>query len=118
MADKSKTTKDISDKALQIVETAKNTGKLRKGTNEATKAIEHGGAQLVVIAQDVEPPEIVMHLPALCEEKRIPYVYVPSKIELGRASGLDVPSAAIAVVDVGEGKNLMKELMKALETKG
>ncbi len=107
--------KELSDKVLQIIEMARNTGKVRKGTNEATKSIERGEAQLVVIAGDVEPEEIVMHLPALCEEKKIPYVYVPSKIELGRAAGIDVPSAAIAVADPGEGKQQLKEVIKGIE---
>ncbi len=108
--------KDISDKVLQAIEIAKNTGKLRRGTNESTKAIERGVAQLVVIAEDVEPEEIVMHLPALCEEKKIPYVYVPSKTDIGRAIGIDVPSAAVAIADAGEGKTLLKDILKGIET--
>ncbi len=107
--------KDLVDKILQAIETAKNTGKLRRGTNETTKAIEKGISQLVVIAGDVEPEEIVMHLPALCDEKKIPYVYVPNKLELGRASGIDVQSAAIAIVDAGEGKDLIKGIISSLE---
>ncbi len=108
-------TKEVGDKVLQAVEIAKNTGKIRIGTNETTKAIEKGIAQLVIIAEDVDPEEIVMHLPALCDEKKIPYVYIPSKQELGRATGIDVQSAAIAVVDFGEGKNLLKEILKGIE---
>jgi ribosomal protein eL8 len=107
--------KDLSDKVLQAIESAKNTGKLRKGTNESTKAIEKGIAQLVAIAGDVEPEEIVMHLPALCDEKKIPYVYISSKLELGRAAGIDVGSAAISIVDAGEGKDVLKEVIKRLE---
>lgn len=107
--------KDLSDKILQVVETAKNTGKIRKGMNEATKAIEKGIAQLVVIAEDVEPEEIVMHLPALCDEKKIHYTYVPSKLELGRAAGIDVGSAAIAIVEPGEAKELLKEIIKRID---
>ncbi|MHA1743244.1 MAG: 50S ribosomal protein L7Ae [Candidatus Heimdallarchaeota archaeon] len=104
--------KELSDRVLQLVETARNTGKVRKGTNETTKAVERGIAQLVVIAEDVEPEEIVMHLPVLCDEKKIPYVYVPSKAELGRAAGIDVSSAAISVVEPGEGKELLKEIVE------
>lgn len=107
--------KELGDKILQAVEIAKNTGKLRRGVNETTKATERGIAQLIVIAEDVEPEEIVMHLPVLCEEKKIPYAFVPSKLELGRSSGIDVPSAAIAIVDAGEGKNLIKEISNAVE---
>lgn len=107
--------KELSGKILQAVETARNTGKLRRGVNETTKAIEKSISQLVVIAGDVEPEEIVMHLPALCEEKKVPYVYVPSKLELGRSSGIDVGSSAIAIVDAGEGKNLIKDILNSLE---
>jgi len=106
--------KDLSDKVLQAIEMARNTGKIRKGTNESTKAIEKGIAQLVVIAEDVEPKEIVMHLPALCDEKKIPYVYVPSKLELGKAAGIDVSSASISIVEPGEGKDLLKDILKKL----
>lgn len=107
--------KEMTSKVLQLVEAARNSGKLRKGTNETTKAIDRGIAKIVVIANDVEPKEIVMHLPALCDEKKIPYVYVPSKMELGRSAGLDVPSAAIGVVDVGEGKDLYKEILAKVQ---
>src|SRR5438445_6836968 len=103
--------KELSDKVLQLVEVARNTGKVRRGTNETTKAIDKGQVQLVIIAADVEPEEIIMHLPALCEEKKIPYVYVPSKQDLGRASGIDVGAASIGISDAGEGKNLLKEII-------
>ncbi len=107
--------KELSSKVLQAIETARNTGKIRKGTNESTKAVDKGEAKLLVIAGDVEPEEIVMHLPSLCDEKKIPYVYVPSKSELGRAAGLDVGSAAISIVEPGEGKELLKELVASIE---
>lgn len=109
--------KELNDKVLRLIETVRNSGKLRKGTNESTKAIEKGIAKLVVIAGDVEPPEVVMHLPALCEEKNIPCVYVSSKMELGRAAGIDVPSAAISVVDLGKGKDLFSDVEKELSKK-
>ena len=107
--------KELSDKVLQAIETAKNTGKIRKGTNESTKAVEKGEGKLLAIAGDVEPQEIVMHLPPLCDEKKIPYVYVPSKSELGRAAGLDVPSAAICITEAGEGKEALKEIITNIE---
>jgi len=109
------TTKELSDKILQLVEAAKNNGKLRKGTNETTKAVEKGQAKLVIMAEDVEPEEILMHIPVLCEEKKIQYCYVPSKQELGRAAGIDVPTAAIGIVEAGDGKDLMKDVLKRLQ---
>lgn len=88
----------------QIVETAKKTGKIDKGTNEVTKAIERGVAKLVVYAKDVEPKEIVSHLSILCKEKKIPCVEVDSKQKLGVAAGIGVSASAIAIIDAGEAK--------------
>ncbi len=107
--------KDAADKAYQLLQVAKDTGKLRKGTNETTKAIERGIAKLVLIAEDVEPPQVVAHLPILCDERKIPYLYVPSKLELGKSAGLDVGSAAISVIEPGDGAQSLKELTKVFE---
>ena len=103
--------KELVDKAYEAVEIAKKTGKIRKGSNETTKAVEKNLAKLVVVAKDVNPLEVVMHLPPLCEEKSIPLVVVPSKEELGAAAGLSVPTAAVAIVQEGDAKNLIKEII-------
>ena len=107
--------KEISDKILQTLELAKNTGKIRKGTNETTKSIERGEAKLVVIAGDVQPPEITMHLPIPCNEKKIPYVHIPSKEELGRSVGINVGTASACIVEPGEGKNNLEEILKKIQ---
>ena len=107
--------KEMSDKAIQLVQVAKDSGKLRKGTNESTKAIERAVAKLVLIAEDVDPPQVVAHLPILCEERKISYLFVPSKLELGRAAGIDVGCAAITVLDGGEGAKTLKELIDSTE---
>jgi large subunit ribosomal protein L7Ae len=106
--------KEIVDKVYEILEIARTTGKLRKGTNETTKAIERGQAKLVIIAEDVNPPEIVMHLPPLCEEKGIDYVFVPSKNDLGSACGIEVSAASACITDAGEAKTALSELIKGL----
>lgn len=85
-----------------IVEKARKTGKVDKGTNEVTKAIERGVAKLVVYAKDVEPKEIVAHLPAICKEKGIPCVEVDSKQKLGLAVGVKVNASAVAVIQAGD----------------
>ncbi len=110
---------EVVDRALEAVKRAKETGKIKKGTNEATKAVERTHAKLVVIAEDVQPEEIVMHLPILCDEKKIPYIFVPSKKALGEAAGLQVPASAVAIVDPGQGKDIVDEVAKrASELRG
>lgn len=83
----------------EIVEKARKSGKVEKGTNEVTKAIERGTAKLVVAAADVDPKEIVQHLPILCKEKNIPYHDADSKQKLGIAAGLNVGCASVAVIE-------------------
>lgn len=104
--------KEKANKAYEAIEIAKNTGKIKKGANEVTKSVERGTAKLVVIAKDTNPQEIVMHLPILCEEKKIPCVVVPSKDELGAAAGLQVSTTSVAVIKEGDSKDLIRELAK------
>ena len=100
--------KEIIEQVYQAIEMAKTTGKLRKGANEVTKAIEKGQAKLVAVAADVQPPEIVMHIPMIAKEKGIPCITVNSREELGAAAGLGLPTTAVAIVQEGEAKNLIK----------
>ncbi len=106
---------EISEKAYEAVRKARESGgRIKKGTNETTKAVERGQAKLVLIAVDVDPPEIVMHLPLLCDEKKIPYVYVPSKKRLGEAAGIEVAAASAAIIDPGNAKELVEEVIRAV----
>ncbi len=112
---KFETPKELSDKAYSLAEIARDGGKIKKGTNEVTKAVERGDAAIVIMAVDVDPQEILAHMPALCEERNVPYVYVPSKVELGNAIGLEKPTASIAILDVGKGKPLCDEIAQAVK---
>jgi large subunit ribosomal protein L7Ae len=103
---------ELIKKALQALEIARDTGKVRKGTNETTKTIERGQAKLVILAEDVDPPEVVAHVPLLCEEKKIPYIYVHSKEQIGTASGIDVPSAAVSIIEPGNARDLINDIAK------
>ncbi len=109
------TPKELAETALEAVKQARMSGKVRRGANEVTKVVERGQAKLVIIAEDVEPPEVVAHIPLLCEERKIPYLYVPSKEELGKASGIDVQAASIAIVDPGEAKQLLDQVLEGLK---
>ena len=96
-------------KGYEIVELARKSGKIRKGTNEVTKLLERGVAKAVVYAADVNPKEIIMHLPLLAKDKGIPCFEVPSREELGAAAGMSKPAASIAIIDAGDAKNFLKE---------
>jgi large subunit ribosomal protein L7Ae len=108
---KFETPKEVAEKAYEAVQIAKDTGRVRKGTNEATKVIEKGEAALIVIAEDVDPEEVVIHLPILCDEKNIPYVYVPSKKDLGKSAGLEVGCAAVGIEKAGNASEIINEII-------
>jgi len=111
---KFETPKEVSEAAYEVLRQASRSGKVRKGTNETTKAVERGQAKLVVIAEDVQPPEVVAHLPLLCEEKKIPYVFVPNKEQIGPAIGINVSTAAAAVLEPGEGQQILDQVTQEL----
>ncbi|MEF8851110.1 MAG: 50S ribosomal protein L7Ae [Haloarculaceae archaeon] len=106
---------DLEGDALDALEVARDTGTVKKGTNETTKAVERGNAELVYIAEDVQPEEIVMHLPELADEKSVPFVFVGSQDDVGHAAGLEVGSAAAAIVDAGEAQGDVDDIADKLE---
>jgi len=110
------TDENIVNKAYEAIEIASKTGKIKKGTNEVTKAIERGSAKLVLVAGDVNPAEVIMHIEPLCKEKNTPYVKVPNREELGAAANLNIPTSSVAVIEMGDSEVAIKELV-ALQTK-
>jgi len=100
----------------ELIKEARLSGKIEKGTNETTRAVINGKAKLVLIAEDVDPPEVVAHFPVLCEELRIPYVFIPSKYELGKVldGEIDFPVASACVVDAGRAEGALIEILVRL----
>lgn len=98
-------TKDI----LRLVQEAKNYKQLRKGANEVTKTLNRGIAEFIVMAADAEPLEILLHLPLLCEDKNVAYVFVRSKQALGRACGVSRSVIACSVT-INEGSQLKAQI--------
>jgi large subunit ribosomal protein L7Ae len=106
---------DLEDDAIEALEVARDTGSVKKGTNETTKAVERGNAELVFIAEDVSPEEVVMHLPEIADEKGTPYVFIEAQDDIGHAAGLEVGSAAAAIVDTGEAQDDVEDISEKLE---
>jgi len=100
---------DLSAQILDLVQQAASYKQIKKGANESTKCLNRGIAEFVVMAADAEPIEILLHIPLLCEDKNIPYVFVRSKQALGRACG--VSRAVVAsTVTINEGSQLKPQI--------
>merc|ERR1711865_1078461 len=84
---------------LELLNQAKTLNQLKKGANETTKALNRGVAELIILAADTEPLEIILHLPLLCEDKNVPYVYVRNQSQLGKSCGVSRNIIAVAIVE-------------------
>ncbi len=110
---------DLTVKILDLVQQASNYKQLKKGANESTKTLNRGISEFIVMSADAEPLEILLHLPLLCEDKNVPYVFVPSKVALGRACGVSRPviSASVTTNEASQLKeqiNVLKEKIEQL----
>ena len=91
--------KSIQKEIFNTITRCSQLKKIKKGANEATKTLNRGISDLIVIAADVKPLEIVLHLPLLCEDKNVPYVFVESQRLLGRACGVSRPVIAASILN-------------------
>jgi large subunit ribosomal protein L7Ae len=103
--------KELMERTYECIKLAAESGKVKRGVNESTKAVERGLAKFLVIAQDVDPQEIVAHLPLLADEKKVPYTYVDSKARLGQCAGIEVAASSVVIIDPGKAKPLMDEII-------
>ncbi|CCG83607.1 Ribonucleoprotein-associated protein [Taphrina deformans PYCC 5710] len=107
----------LSQQILDLVQQASHHKQLRKGANEATKTLNRGISEFIVMAADTEPIEILLHLPLLCEDKNVPYVFVPSKSALGRACGVSrsVISASVTTNEASDLRPQIQSIKNAIE---
>jgi len=102
-------TADLNNQILELANQATQYKQLKKGANEATKTLNRGIAELIILTADTEPIEILLHLPLLCEEKNVPYIFIESKAALGRACNISRPVIA-ASITTSEHRELQSQL--------
>ncbi|KAF2671214.1 L30e-like protein [Microthyrium microscopicum] len=102
----------LSQTLLDLVQQSSHYHQLKKGANECTKTLNRGVSELIIMAADTAPLAILLHLPLLCEDKNVPYVFVPSKVALGRACGVS-RSVIAASITTNETSELMNQIQEA-----
>ncbi|MFG1519139.1 MAG: 50S ribosomal protein L7Ae [Thermoplasmataceae archaeon] len=112
---KFETPEPLEKNVLDLVENSFRSGKIKKGTNEVIKSVERGESKLVVISEDVTPPEVVYYLPMLCDERKVPFVYVKKKTDLGARVGIST-AASISVVDFGKNADLYNKIVSEISS--
>ena len=111
---KFKIPEDLKNLQDEVFKKISKSGKIKIGINEVTKAIERGTAKLVAIAEDVSPVEIVMHLPIIAKEKKIPFTYFKTKDDLGKAVGISAKASSIAIIDAGVSQKELSSLINKI----
>lgn len=115
------TPQDVQEQVYEMVKALSKDegGAVKKGANEVTKAAERGTAQMVVMAENVNPGELLAHIPMICKEKEIPFIYVEDQAFLAEAAGMPqgTRTAAVAVINVNkDGADRFKEVKGHFET--
>jgi large subunit ribosomal protein L7Ae len=106
---------DLKTLQADVVSKISKSGKIKIGINEVTKTIERNIAKLVIIAEDISPAEIVMHVPVICKEKNIPFTYVSTKEELGKIVGISAKASSVSITDEGVAKKEFSALINKIE---
>jgi H/ACA ribonucleoprotein complex subunit 2 len=89
--------KKSTKKAHKLVRKAAAVKHVRRGVKEVVKALRKGETGLAILAGDIYPIDVISHLPIMLEEKNIPYLYVPSKFDLGAAASTKRPTSCVLI---------------------
>ncbi|KAG8008365.1 H/ACA ribonucleoprotein complex subunit 2 [Nibea albiflora] len=89
--------KKLSKKLYKCVKKAAKVKNIRRGVKEVQKFINKGEKGIVVLAGDTLPIDVYCHLPVMCEDRSLPYAYIPSKVDLGSSAGSKRPTCVILI---------------------
>ena len=107
--------KKLTKKLYKVVKKAKKAKRLKRGVREVVKALRKDEKGVVVLAGDVSPIDVVSHIPVFCEDKEVPYCYVPSRRDLGSASLTKRPTSVVLVKSDKEYQELYQECHTAVD---
>lgn len=93
--------KKVNKKVLKTVKKASKAKHVKRGVKEVVKALRKGEKGLVIVAGDISPADVISHIPVLCEDSSVPYVFIPSKEDLGSAGSTKRPTSCVMIVPGG-----------------
>ena len=87
----------LTKKMLKLIKRGMKDKLVKRGVKETVKAVRKGASGIVIIAADISPIDVLSHLPILCEDKSIPYMYVKSRAEVGEACKTKRPTSCVMI---------------------
>ncbi|KAJ0393206.1 hypothetical protein P43SY_004610 [Pythium insidiosum] len=98
--------KKHTKRVYKVVKKATKVKGIKRGVKEVVKAVRKGEKGLCIIAGDISPVDVVSHIPVLCEEHDIPYIFTPSKVDLGASALSKRPTSCILITPNKSGFNV------------
>ncbi len=88
----------LRNKILKLTRHLNREKALRRGVKDVVKAIKKGSKGIVILAADVSPADVISHIPVMCEDAHIPYIFVRSRMELGVAAETKKPTSVVLML--------------------
>ncbi|PSS08321.1 H/ACA ribonucleoprotein complex subunit 2-like protein [Actinidia chinensis var. chinensis] len=108
--------KKLNKRIFKLVRRAAGHKCLKRGVKEVVKSIRRGNKGLCIIAGNISPIDVITHVPILCEESDIPYIYVPSKEDLANAGATKRPTCCVLVLTKPTKGELAQEEQEKLKS--
>ena len=102
--------KKLHKRVFKLVGKAAASKSLKRGVKEVVKALRKGEKGLCIIAGDISPIDVISHIPGLCEDCSVPYIYVESKSDLGASAATKRPTSVVLISASKKGGEKEKEL--------
>lgn len=107
--------KKLNKKVLKSVKKASKAKLAKRGVKEVVKALRKGEKGIVIIAGDIWPADVISHLPVLCEDNKVPYVFIPSKEDLGHAGSTKRPTSCVMISPSSSSSNASPKEKERIE---
>ncbi|XP_075398169.1 H/ACA ribonucleoprotein complex subunit 2 [Tenrec ecaudatus] len=106
----------LTRKLYKCIKKAVKQKQIRRGVKEVQKFLNKGEKGIMILAGDTLPVEVYCHLPVMCEDRNLPYVYIPSKTDLGAAAGSKRPTCVIMVKPHEDYQQAYDECLEEVQT--
>lgn len=99
----------LTKKLYKVVKKSQKAKRLKRGVREVVKGLRKDEKGLIILAGDVSPIDVISHIPVFCEDKGVPYCYVPTRKDLGAAAFTKRPTSVVMVQSAEDYKELYQD---------
>lgn len=107
--------KKLTKKLYKLVKKSQKAKRLKRGVREVVKGLRKEEKGVVILAGDVSPIDVISHIPVFCEDKGVPYCYVPTRKDLGAAAFTKRPTSVVMVQLADDYKTAYEDCYTAVD---